>query len=440
MRRPAQSIVALALAVSPLLSGAARAEPVLLVSIDGLRPDDVIEASERGLKIPTLRRFVTNGAYATEVTASTPTVTYPNHTTLITGVSPARHGIVSNTSFDPKGINQGGWYWYADDIKVPTLWDAAAAKKLTTLNIHWPVSVNAKVTWNLPQIWRTGHDDDRKLMAALSTLGLLARAESVLGPYAQGIDETIEADENRARFAAKLITDHKPWFATVYLTAYDHAQHRLGPGDKQAHAVLERIDSALASIIAAARKARPDTVVAIASDHGFVPLTTAVNLTRLFANEGLLTIGPDNKIADWQAQAWLSGGSAYVRVANPAQVARVGEVLARLKAQPDLHIAAILDSAAIAQLGGDPASSFMIQFEPGWQGEVDPAKPLLAPTKYRGTHGYASALPQMKTSFMIEGPALKKKGSLGAIDIRQVAPTLAGIMGVSLAGELKPLF
>ncbi len=440
MWRSPTSIATLALAGSVLLPGAARAEPVLLVSIDGLRPGDVIEASQRGLNIPTLRRFVTNGAYASAVTPSTPTVTYPNHTTMLTGVSPARHGIVSNTSFDPKGINQGGWYWYADDIKAPTLWDAASAKRLTTLNVHWPVSVNAKVTWNLPQIWRTGHEDDRKLMAALATPGLLTRTEAVLGPYAQGIDESIEGDENRARFAAKLIIDHKPWFATVYLTAYDNAQHRLGPDHKDAHAVLERIDAALGKIIAAARTARPDTIVAIASDHGFVPLTTAVNLTRLFADEGLLTLGPDNKIADWQAQAWLSGGSAYVRVAKPDQVARVAEALARIKARPDLHIADVLDAAAIAKLGGDPDSHFMIQFEPGWQGEIDPAKPLLSPTKYKGTHGYSSALPQMKTSFLIEGAGLKKKGDLGAIDIRQVAPTLAGILGVSIKAELKPIF
>ena len=98
---------ALTLAVPAL----ARAEPVLLISIDGLRPGDVLEADKRGLSIPNLRRFVKEGAHATGVTGVVPTLTYPSHTTLMTGVSPARHGIVANNSFDPMGINQGGWYW-----------------------------------------------------------------------------------------------------------------------------------------------------------------------------------------------------------------------------------------------------------------------------------------------------------------------------------------
>ncbi|MEI9851435.1 MAG: ectonucleotide pyrophosphatase/phosphodiesterase [Sphingomonas sp.] len=135
----------------------AAAEPVLLISIDGLRPADVIEAEQRGLKIPNLRRFVTEGAYATGVRGVLPTVTYPSHVTLITGASPARHGVFSNTTFDPGQINAGGWYWYAEDIKLPTLWSAAAAAGKSVGNVHWPVSVGAAgITWNLPQVWRTG--------------------------------------------------------------------------------------------------------------------------------------------------------------------------------------------------------------------------------------------------------------------------------------------
>lgn len=100
--------VALLLAALAALPGAAMANPVLLISIDGLRPGDVLEADKRGLAIPNLRRFVREGAYASGVTGVLPTLTYPSHTTLITGVAPARHGITANNSFDPTGINQGG--------------------------------------------------------------------------------------------------------------------------------------------------------------------------------------------------------------------------------------------------------------------------------------------------------------------------------------------
>ena len=249
---------------------AARAEPVLLISIDGLRPADVIEAEKRGLSIPNLRRFVREGAYASGVIGNLPTVTYPSHTTLLTGVAPASHGIVGNTTFDPKQINQGGWYWYASDIKVPTLWDAAAKAGLTTANVHWPVSVGANsVRWNLPQIWRTGHADDAKLLAALASPGLIEDLEHDGGSYASGIDESIAGDETRAKFAVRLISRHKPDFITVYLTALDHEQHEFGPGTAQAHAVLERIDRAVGDLVTAEIAAHPDAVVAVVSDHGF---------------------------------------------------------------------------------------------------------------------------------------------------------------------------
>jgi len=219
--------VALLLAALAALPGVAMANPVLLISIDGLRPGDVLEADKRGLAIPNLRRFVREGAYASGVTGVLPTLTYPSHTTLITGVAPARHGITANNSFDPIGINQGGWTWYASDIQVPTLWEEASKAGLTTGNVHWPVSVAAKgVTWNLPQIWRTGHADDVKLLDALATPGLRAELERATGTsYAMGIDESLAGDENRGRFATALIEAHRPDFLTVYLTALDHEQH-----------------------------------------------------------------------------------------------------------------------------------------------------------------------------------------------------------------------
>jgi predicted AlkP superfamily pyrophosphatase or phosphodiesterase len=104
-------------------------------------------------------------------------VPYPSHTTLINGVWPAVHGILANTTFDPRRENQGGWYWYAEDIRVATLWDAARQAGMTTASIQWPVSVGARVTWNIPEIWRANAPDDAKLIRAVSTPGLLAELE-----------------------------------------------------------------------------------------------------------------------------------------------------------------------------------------------------------------------------------------------------------------------
>src|SRR5262250_2608679 len=81
--------------------------PVVMISTDGLKPDYVLHADKHGLKIPHLRRFLKEGAFAEGVKGVLPTVTYPSHTTLVTGASPPRHGILANTPFDPLGKNWG---------------------------------------------------------------------------------------------------------------------------------------------------------------------------------------------------------------------------------------------------------------------------------------------------------------------------------------------
>ena len=115
-RRPGRLALGLvlALAVLSVVAVAAAQQPVqtpllLMISIDGLRPDHVTAAEAHGLKVPSLRRFLAEGAYAEGVQGVIPTVTYPSHTTLITGVWPARHGILANLVFDPRRENQSGW-------------------------------------------------------------------------------------------------------------------------------------------------------------------------------------------------------------------------------------------------------------------------------------------------------------------------------------------
>src|SRR5580692_3260257 len=140
----------------------ALAQPSLLViSLDGMRPDYVLKADEHGLKIPHLRRMLAEGAHATGVRGVLPTVTYPSHTTILTGVWPAKHGIYTNTTFDPLGTNFEGWYWYSEDIAVPTLWDAAAQAGMAVGSVSWPVSVGAKaIRYNIPEYWRAPQGAD----------------------------------------------------------------------------------------------------------------------------------------------------------------------------------------------------------------------------------------------------------------------------------------
>ncbi len=426
-------------AVVAALPGLALAEPVLLISIDGLQPGDVIEADKRGIAVPNLKRFMTEGSFASAVIGVLPTVTYPSHATLLTGVAPAKHGIVSNTGFDPLQINQAGWYWYASDVKVPTLWDVAAKAGLTTGNVHWPVSVAARsVRWNIPQIWRTGHADDIKLVKALATPGLIDGLEAKLGEaYAQGMDETITGDENRGRFAVALIAQEKPQFMTAYFTALDHEQHSEGPDTPKAHAILERIDAIIGRLVTAQRAAHPDGVIAVVSDHGFATTDTEVNLFRALIDAGLITLGADGKITSWRASPWNAGGSTAIMLANPddaALVAQVGALLDQMKADPKNRIAAVIKPDAVRAMGGNPQASFTINFQRGAYGGGFKGKDavLVGPSGSKGMHGYFPADPAMRSAFMMMGKGVAPGRNLGEIDMRAIAPTLAQILGVPL--------
>lgn len=410
------------------------ATPVVLISIDGLRPGDVLQAKQRGMQLPNLTRFLVDGSYATGVVGVLPTLTYPSHTTLLTGVSPAVHGVAGNLTFDPYNKNQYGWDWYSSDIKVPTLWDAAHAAGLTTANVHWPVSVGAQVDWNLPQIWRTGTPDDRKLLAALATPGLLPVLEKDLGPYADGINEALDGDQNRARFAVKLLQMHQPQFMTVYFASLDHNEHLHGPGTPEADKVLEGIDALIGQVVTAAKKVHPDGIVAVVSDHGFAAVQHDVNLYAPFIKAGLLSV-KDGKVTDWQAAPWNDGGSAAIMLRHPddaALKARVGKLLKTLQADPDYAIGELLDHRQLLAKGGAAGASWFVVFKPGYEMGINPAAPVLGPSHYRGMHGYDPSRPDQRATFLIAGNGVPAGRNLGLIDMRDIAPTIAHFLGARM--------
>ncbi|HLJ87195.1 MAG TPA: ectonucleotide pyrophosphatase/phosphodiesterase [Candidatus Angelobacter sp.] len=426
-----------------------QSRPVIMISIDGLRPDYVFEAQRYGLKIPNLRMFVERGSYASGVHGVLPTVTYPSHTTLVTGVSPAKHGIEANTTFDPFERNLGGWYWYAEDIKVPTLWDAAAEAGITTANVHWPVTVGAHITYNLPQLWRTGTEDDRKLVRALSTPGLLASLERELGPYVDGISETIEGDENRARFAVRLLEQKKPGFMLAYFTALDHVQHETGPLSPQSFAVLERIDAIVGQLLQTAKAASSGrAVVAVVSDHGFVQTTHDVNLVTAFREAGLIqfesTQGQQEKVKSWDAEPWISGGSAAIVLKDPADaqvLSKVKTMLDKLTSDPANGIERVLDQREMHEMGGFSTAAFGISLKPGYKFGGNRSGALVTGTQVSGMHGYLPSLPEMRSVFFILGPGVVEGRQLGEIDMRDIAPTMARFLGISLKNaEGKALF
>ena len=420
------------------------ASTVMLISIDGLKPEAVLEAQQHGLKLPNLVQLTIDGMYAEGVRGVLPTLTYPSHTTLLTGASPAKHGIYANTTFDPLNRNNQGWYWYSEDIQVPTLWDAANAGGLSTANIYWPVSVGARIDYNLPQIWRSGTLDDLKLQRALATPGLEPEMVKALGPYPGGMEETIAADEVRARFAIRLLETRHPAFMTVYLTGLDTEQHASGPFSPKANAVLERIDVLVGKLRQAAEKnASGDAYVCVVSDHGFAAVQHDVNLYGSFLTAELFTLDADNKIADWKAMPWPAGGSAAIVLKDPADEAtktKVADLLAKLASDPANGIDKVLDHEGLQSGRGFPDASFFISLKIGYELGYQFKPPLITPPSNLGMHGYLPANDEMRSCFFLVGPGIPTGRKLGDIDMRSIAPTLASLLKVKLpAAELPPL-
>lgn len=384
--------------------------PVLLISIDGMRPDAVLEADKHQLSIPVLRSFLKDGSYARQVINVNPTVTNPNHTTLVTGVLPLEHGVYNNRPFAATAKLPKGYSAYAA-IRAPTLWAAAKKAKLRTASIFWPVTKKAHhIDFNLVE----GNDED---------------------------------DVKIADDAIALIEQKRPDLLTVHFVAGDHAQHEHGPFSAEGNAALERIDTQIGRVVAAHRKACPDSVVAIVSDHGFDIVTHQVNLNAGLAEAGFIKLsgeGEDRVVTSWRAFAWYVGSSAMIVFENPKDQQARAETLAylqKLAADPANGIEKIYTREEYANRGLPPGAAYIVAFKPGYRMGNSMSGALVKKSK-GGSHGAYSTRdvrPDMHSSFLITGPGIVAGRNLGMIDMRQIAPTLAAELKAPLPTAKAPL-
>jgi predicted AlkP superfamily pyrophosphatase or phosphodiesterase len=428
-----------------------------MISIDGLKPEYVLEADLRGLHIPYLRTLVRDGAYAEGVVGVWPTVTYPSHTTLLTGVSPSEHGIYNNQEFDPGRNFSGAWSWYAPQIRVPTLWKVAHNAGLRTASVGWPVSVGATdVDWLIPEYWRSAgpsgasNPSDRELMAALSRPDtLLKQLQPSLGPYMMGNDTSIDGDEVKTRYSVEILRRQKPALMTIHLSSLDNAQHEYGPFSTEANQDLEAIDGMVSRLATAALANDPSTVVVVVSDHGFTTLNHSVNLYIPFLEAGLIkpVTNPKTKalkIESWKAQPWLAGGMAAIMLHDADDhkaEAQVGELLKKLAADESNGIAAVLDRDAIKARGGFPDAAFLVVLKSGYTTGIGTSGNLVdANPEEKGGHGFSPEFTELHASFFMAGAGITHHRNLGVIDMRQIAPTVAKILNFPMpSAKATPL-
>lgn len=400
---------------------------MVLISIDGLRADWI----DREPKVPNLRALVARGTFAKGVTSVWPTVTYPAHTTMVTGARPNEHGILANGPFDPFGKNLDGWYWYARDIRVPTLWDVAHDRGLTTANVYWPVTVGARFDWSFPQIWRTRTDEDDKLMAALATPGLF---DEVRRRYGRTPAEH-RGDDARADAMELILQEKKPDLAFFYLTDLDSAEHENGPFTPKANATLESIDGQVGRLIEATKRAGTfdQTVFAIVSDHGFLPITKVVKPNVLLRAAGLLDV-QQGKVTAFRAFAWKAGGTCAIVLRDPGDaIAResVTTVFKEAASLPESGIAKVHEGSVIAAKGGFSGATLVLEAADGYAFAAGVEGPAVEPSTDKGTHGQPPERPELRATFMMAGPGVPHE-TLPVIDMTEIAPRLASVLSLPM--------
>jgi hypothetical protein len=152
-------------------------------------------------------------------------------------------------------------------------------------------------------------------------------------------------------------------------------------------------------------------------------------LFQAFLEAKLITANEKGKITDWKAIPWVTGGSAAIVLKDPndaATAAQVRELLAKLASDSANGIDRVLEADELHKRGGYPPASFFVGLKPGWRTGSTIDGPVLSKTpKVGGTHGALPDLPDLRASFFLVGPGVPAGKSLGIIDMRDVAPTLA---------------
>jgi predicted AlkP superfamily pyrophosphatase or phosphodiesterase len=416
---------------SPQPTGPA-ARHVVVISVDGMRASAYMRRSQ-SVYIPNIERLLKEGSYAAGVEGVYPTLTYPSHTTLVTGRMPAQHGIYTNLSSRQAGKNPGDWFWFSKAIRVPTLWDEAQRARLSTAAVSWPVTAGAPIDWNVPEIWdpQKGEVVDllylAKYMNPLFSMEILGALGAPKAAPAGG-----DGDGDRVRLATYLLKKHRPNLLLVHLAMLDNAQHLRGPDSPEAARTLERMDTHVGELVDAVNAAgmQASTDVFLVSDHGFLTLEREVAPNVLLVKAGLLTANEKGVVTGGSVDTISNGGSMFIYW--PPREDLRGRVDTALKPLRDQGLVwAVIDRDGLKELGADPEAQMALEAPQGAYfseyGKGELAAKLAAPA---GTHGFLPFRQGLEASFIACGPHIRAGIDLHRIPMTAIAPTILKALGI----------
>jgi predicted AlkP superfamily pyrophosphatase or phosphodiesterase len=374
-------------ASTPAVS-AANGDLTLLVSIDGFRPDYLDRTGT-----PTLFALAAAGTQA-QMRPSFPSVTFPNHHTLVTGLTPDHHGLINNRMEDPArpGVvftigNRAvasDPFWWAGGTPI---WVTAEKAGVATATMFWPGS-DYVLEGVRPQKFR---EFDQ-------TLPDFARVDQLL--------RWLESpDTPRARFA------------TLYFDIVDTAGHRYGPDSPDTRAAAAQVDAAIARLVDGlkSRDLYARTNLVIVADHGMAAISgdRLIDLDAL-AGPDIIRVVWDGPFAGVMPQPGREADAERALVGRKGQGEcwRKGELPARFAFGRNPRVPAIICLADV-----------------GWRYRTAAIPPYAGPNA--GAHGYDPAAPEMAALFLAHGPAFRSGVVLPAFDNVSVYPLLAKLIGVA---------
>ncbi len=422
---------------------------VVIISLDGLAH---FYLDDPKAEMPTLRALAAEGARAGKMRAVLPTVTWPNHTSIVTGVRPALHGVLGNTLFDREKQTSTALIWDPlldkdQIINVPTIYDVAKQAGLTTAAVTWPGSRNAKsLDWTVPCVNKSD------LFIQYATPALLPELKTAGIPYeneANGFKagHGEERDRNHVRIFNHILHTYRPQLALLHILEVDHVEHAHGPQSPEAYAAVKFADSCVQEVVDELKKDFPGkATLIVVSDHGFRRYSQAVQPNVVLRKAGLLTT-EGSKIVSAQVRSVTQGGSAGIYILDAA---RREELLAKALGllEKTEGIENVIRPGQFAEYGyplptQDPhAPDFIISAQAGYtlSDSLDGDLVVTPKMEERGTHGYDPKNDALHATFIAWGSGIKPGVKIPFMRNIDVAPTVAELLHLTMPGvEGEPL-
>jgi predicted AlkP superfamily pyrophosphatase or phosphodiesterase len=418
---------------------------VILITIDGF-PARMLEDPKAFL--PNIRALAAEGASAKGMKVSTPSVTWPNHTTLITGVTPRKHSVLFNG-----GLERGAVLKVEPDktaaelVAAPTIFDWLHEAGLKTAAVNWPCTRSSKsIDDDFPDSPNTLNFTTARFKTEMVADGILKTGEQA--DFAK-IGQP-ERDEIWTKAGCYLIRKRMPNFMTLHLLNTDSTHHKYGPESMASYTALALADHYVGDVMNAVKAAgaKDQTTIIIAADHGFAVATNVLQPNVLFRKAGLLEVSKTSVITKARVQAIPEGGTAFIYLNNPAtrdeDRKKVIELLSGQKGVADLIGADRFAEFGVPDAGQGGMADFIMRPKMGYAiSGAAAVEDFVAPVTgamSQGYHGYVADEPLMNAVFVASGRGIKKGAKIGIINNTDVTPTILRLLGQPIpAVDGKPV-